>query len=64
MTWRGPEKAPDEAKKSDKADPPSAEGKAKAKKAPVPKVRIDLEDIGQRVVALPLPARFVRLPAA
>jgi tricorn protease len=38
-------------------EPGKAKGKGEAKKPPAPKVRIDLEDIGQRIVALPIPAR-------
>jgi tricorn protease len=57
------EKAAEEEKKSDKPDQ-DAKGKGKAKKRPVPKVRIDLEDIDQRIVALPIPARnYVELVA-
>jgi tricorn protease len=53
------EKADEESKTSDepakKGEP--KKGTGKGKKPPVPKVRIDLEDIDQRTVALPIPAR-------
>src|SRR5581483_6597164 len=49
------EGGPGKAKKAE--EPTKAAGEGKAKKRPAPKVRIDLEEIGQRIVALPLPAR-------
>ncbi len=59
------EKGDAEAKKKDK-EGKAADGKEKEKKGkrPTPKVKIDLEEIGQRILTLPLPARnYVNLLA-
>src|SRR6266545_1022372 len=51
------EKGGEEGKKPEKPAKPLPEGKDKTPKRVLPKVRIDLEDIDQRIIALPVPAR-------
>jgi tricorn protease len=59
---KSPDKAPPDKPGADKpeADKPAAGDEKKdatAKKEDLPKVKVDIENIGQRIIALPIPAR-------